>query len=71
MRMEKMRSFHVSGEGSIIGGAAILANPTRAQASIATGLVQATTRPGTILIGAQAFGLKSATLRLTSQPPNS
>ena len=57
----------MSGEGKVIGDAALLANPMRAQAGIATGLVQATTRPGTITVEAQAFGLKSAILHFTSQ----
>ncbi len=61
-------TFRVSGEGKVIGDAELLANPMRAQAGIATGLVQATTRPGTITVEAQAFGLKSAILHLTSQP---
>ncbi len=61
-------TFLVSGEGQLIGDADLLANPMRAQAGIATGLIQATTRAGTITVEAQAFGLKSATLHWASQP---
>jgi beta-galactosidase len=60
-------TFRVTGEGKVIGDAALLANPMRAQAGIATGLVQAGTRPGTITVEAQSFGLKSAVLHFTSQ----
>ena len=61
-------TFRVSGEGKVIGDAELLANPMRAQAGIATGLVQATSQAGAIVVEAQAFGLKSATLRFTSEP---
>ena len=60
-------TFRVSGEGKMIGDSAILANPMRAQAGIAAGLVQTTTRPGKITVEASAFGLKSATVNFTSQ----
>jgi beta-galactosidase len=62
-------TFRVSGEGSLIGDEKIRANPMRAQAGIATGLVRSTTLPGLISIEAAAFGLKPATLQFTSQPP--
>ena len=60
-------TFRVSGEGKIIGDSAILANPMRAQAGIATVLVQSTTSPGEITVEATAFGLRSANLRFSSQ----
>lgn len=62
-------TFRVTGEGSLIGDEKIRANPMRAQAGIATGLVRSTTRPGSITVEAIAFGLMPATLQFTSQPP--
>ena len=63
-------TFLVSGEGTSIGDVALLANPMRAQAGIATALVQATTRAGTITVEAQAFGLKPAVIQLSSRLPS-
>ncbi|WP_158615473.1 glycoside hydrolase family 2 TIM barrel-domain containing protein [Acidipila sp. EB88] len=60
-------TFRVSGEGAVIGTAELGANPMRAQAGIATALVQATSRPGTITVEAEAFGLTSATLHFASE----
>ena len=62
-------TFRISGEGSLIGDEKIRANAMRAQAGIATGLVRATTRPGSITVEATAFGLKPATLQFASQTP--
>jgi beta-galactosidase len=62
-------TFRVSGEGSLIGDEKIRANAMRAQAGIATGLVRATTRPGSITVEARAFGLEPAILQFASQPP--
>ena len=61
-------TFAVSGEGSFIGDASILANPARAAAGIATGLVRSSKNAGEIVVEASAFGLKSATLRFSSKP---
>jgi beta-galactosidase len=60
-------TFAVSGEGTFIGNAKLLANPMRAEAGIATGLIRATTKAGTITVEASAFGLKSATLQFSSR----
>jgi beta-galactosidase len=54
---DDMITFAVSGEGSVIGDASIGANPVRAEAGIATALVRATTKPGTITVRASGFGL--------------
>jgi beta-galactosidase len=62
-------TFRVRGQGSLIGDATIRANPMVAQAGIATALVQSTTRAGSITVEATAFGLKTATLQITSQSP--
>ena len=62
-------TFIVKGEGSLIGDSELHANPMRAQAGIATGLVRSTTRPGLLQVTAQAFGLESASLELSSIPP--
>lgn len=63
---DAMVSFTVSGEGAMIEDARILANPMRAEAGIATGLLRATTHPGPITVVASAFGLKPAQVRLQS-----
>jgi beta-galactosidase len=62
-------SFAVSGEGTFIGDAKLFANPMRAEAGIATGLIRATPRAGVITVEASAFGLKSATLQFSSRQP--
>ncbi|MBB6143181.1 beta-galactosidase [Silvibacterium bohemicum] len=60
-------AFEVSGEGTLIGDASILANPMRAQAGIATALIRATIRAGEIKVRASAFGLKSDEYTFSSQ----
>ena len=60
--------FEVAGEGTIIGDAAIGANPMRAEAGIASVLIGSTRRPGKITLTARAFGLKPATLTFESRP---
>jgi beta-galactosidase len=60
-------TFTVSGEGTVIGGPAILSNPMRAEAGIATALIRATTKAGAINVEASAFGLKTATLAFSSR----
>jgi beta-galactosidase len=61
-------TFSVSGEGTVIGDANLLANPVRAQAGIATALIRSTTKPGVITVEATAFGLKTAKLQFSSRP---
>lgn len=61
-------TFKVSGEGTVIGDASLLANPVRARAGIATALIRSTTRPGAITVEAFAFGLKTAQLQFSSRP---
>ena len=60
-------TFSVSGQGSLIGDAAIFANPLRAEAGIATGLVRMTKVPGALIVQASAPGLKGATLQFESK----
>jgi beta-galactosidase len=62
-------TFTVSGEGTVIGDASILANPMRAEAGIATGLIRSTTTAGPITVEASAFGLKAAKLQFSSHVP--
>ncbi|GGH17282.1 beta-galactosidase [Silvibacterium dinghuense] len=59
-------SFHVDGEGAIIGDERLLANPMRAQVGIATALLRTTPRAGMIRIVASAPGLKAAELQIQS-----
>jgi beta-galactosidase len=61
--------FQVEGEGRILGNTAIGANPVRAEAGMAVALLQATLRPGPILIRATSFGLAGGEVRITSAPP--
>jgi beta-galactosidase len=61
-------SFSVRGEGRLIEDDRIQNNPAPSLAGIATGLIQATTRPGAIVVEASAFGLKSASLTFSSAP---
>jgi beta-galactosidase len=61
-------TFTVSGEGKFLGNATIRANPARAAAGIATGLIRSSRNAGEIVVVASAFGLKSATLRFSSKP---
>jgi beta-galactosidase len=58
--------FDVTGEGEIIGGASIGANPIRAEAGIASALIRSAHNAGKITVTARAFGLKPATLELRS-----
>jgi beta-galactosidase len=60
-------TFAISGEGIVIGNSAIGADPMRAEAGIATALIQASATPGHITVQASAFGLKSATLEFESR----
>ena len=64
---DDMVSFRVEGPGVIIGSAAIGANPTRAEAGIATALVRASSTPGILTVYAEAFGLKAAEIRIESK----
>jgi beta-galactosidase len=61
-------TFTVSGEGSLIDDVRIRANPVRAEAGIATALIRATTKPGTIAVRASAFGLSSAEQEIRTVP---
>jgi len=65
---DDMVTFRVEGPGAVIGNAAIGANPVRAEAGIATALIQSAAKPGTIIVRAEAFGLKPAEIRLESHP---
>ena len=49
--------FSVEGEGRVIGGGDIGAGPVRAEAGIATALIQSTSRAGSLIVKAKAFGL--------------
>lgn len=60
--------FTVTGEGAVIGDETIWANPMKAQAGVATALVRSTLRAGTIIVRAEARGLKPATVTIESQP---
>jgi beta-galactosidase len=54
----------------IVGNAQIGANPVRAEAGIATALVQAGRNPGRITVTASAFGLASGSIDIISKKPN-
>lgn len=60
-------TFSVSGQGSLIGGETICANPVRAEAGIATGLVRTTRVAGIVTVNASAPGLKKAALTFESK----
>ena len=60
--------FTVSGPGAVVGDAAIGANPCRTELGIASVLIRAATRPGTIIVSAKAQGLLPADLILKSVP---
>jgi beta-galactosidase len=60
-------TFSVIGEGTLIGGQAIGANPVRAEGGIATGLVRTTRVAGKVTVRADAPGLDHATLQFESQ----
>jgi len=61
--------FEIGGEGRIIGNEHIGANPCRAEAGIATILIQSTSRPGKIILKATAFGLESGKIEIDSIAP--
>jgi len=63
---DDMITFAVLGEGSVIGDASIGANPVRAEAGIATALIRATKRPGTITVRVSGFGLSPAVQEIKS-----
>jgi len=65
---DDMITFIVTGEGEIVGGPDIEANPMRADAGIATAIVRSTPRPGKLFVTATAFGLARASLELISTP---
>ncbi len=59
--------FSVEGEGRIIGDDQIGANPVRAEAGIATALIQSTQRPGIIVVRATACGLTPGLIEIQSE----
>jgi beta-galactosidase len=61
-------TFSVHGQGSLIGGERIAANPVRAEAGIATGLVRTTRVAGGVTVHASAPGLMDAMLEFESRP---
>jgi len=64
-------TFTVTGEGRVLGDASIGANPMRAEAGIATALIQSTGTWGRIVVEASTFGLKPASLEFNSQTADS
>jgi beta-galactosidase len=60
-------TFSVSGQGSLIGDEKISANPVRAEAGIATGLVRTTYVAGQVSVCASSPGLKKAVLQFDSK----
>jgi beta-galactosidase len=60
-------TFKVAGDGELIGGYNGVANPVRAAAGIATALIRSTNKAGTISVEAAAFGLTTATLKISSR----
>ncbi len=60
-------TFKVSGEGSLIGDEKIFANPVRAEAGIATGLVRTKRSAGLIIVQASSPGLKEAAIQFESK----
>jgi beta-galactosidase len=62
-------TFSVEGEGQLIGDDRIGANPVRAEAGIATALVKASSRPGTVTVKATAFDLASGHTEIISVEP--
>jgi beta-galactosidase len=64
---DDMVTFSVSGEGALLGGASIGANPLRAEAGIATALVRTTGSAGVVTVRAAAPGLKEAEVQFTSR----
>jgi beta-galactosidase len=59
-------TFEVGGEGSLVNDGRILANPIRAEAGIATGIVKASTKAGIITVRAVSPGLKEDILQFES-----
>ncbi len=64
---DDMVTFSVAGQGSMIGDEKIFANPVRAEAGIATGLVRTTEAAGLITVRASSPGLKEAALQFESK----
>lgn len=62
--------FDIDGPGSVIDRPGLHANPARADGGIATALVRATTRPGTLRVRATAFGLEPVEIEVTSVASN-
>ena len=60
-------TFKVSGDGELIGQQSGVANPVRAAAGIATALIRSTGKAGSIAVEAAAFGLTTATLKISSR----
>ena len=58
--------FAIEGDGRIVGDGRIGANPVRAEAGIATVLVQAGKHAGKIVVKAAAFGLTPGRLEIES-----
>jgi beta-galactosidase len=63
---EDLVTFSVSGQGSFIGDETVGANPVRAEAGIATGLVRTTRVAGSVQVHASAPGLTEAVLQFQS-----
>ena len=60
-------TFSVLGQGSLIGDETRIANPVRAEAGIATGLVRMTRTEGTITVRASSPGLTEAVTQFDSK----
>jgi beta-galactosidase len=65
---EDVITFSVVGQGSLIGDESRIANPVRAEAGIATGLVRTTRTAGAITVRATSPGLKEAVIQFESKP---
>jgi beta-galactosidase len=61
-------TFSVSGHGALVGDESIGANPVRAEAGIATGLIRTVKSSGLVTVHASSPGLKPATLEFESKP---
>ena len=64
---DEVVTFSVSGEGALIGGEKIFANPLRAEAGIATALVRTTRVAGSVTVRASSPGLGEATVQFKSK----
>jgi beta-galactosidase len=62
--------FSVEGEGQVIGASHIGANPVRAEAGIATALIQSNERAGSMIVKATAFGLAPGQTEIISVDPD-